>query len=87
MKMCWNVEPTDRPTFSKISQMIERLLGEQSEREQVSWCEAHFRDSKPALPKRSIEQIMWRPSVLRKHSFLNSILSEIKLNCETNSNS
>ncbi|KAK5925132.1 hypothetical protein CgunFtcFv8_017680 [Champsocephalus gunnari] len=35
MKMCWNVEPTDRPTFSKISQMIERLLGEQSEREQL----------------------------------------------------
>ncbi|KAF3838255.1 hypothetical protein F7725_010023 [Dissostichus mawsoni] len=33
--MCWNVEPTDRPTFSKISQMIERLLGEQSEREQL----------------------------------------------------
>ncbi|KAJ8254667.1 hypothetical protein GJAV_G00195680 [Gymnothorax javanicus] len=31
MKMCWNLEPTDRPTFSKISQMIQRLLGEQPE--------------------------------------------------------
>ncbi|XP_075337399.1 macrophage colony-stimulating factor 1 receptor isoform X1 [Odontesthes bonariensis] len=29
MKMCWNLEPTERPTFSKISQMIERLLGGQ----------------------------------------------------------
>ncbi|XP_062857069.1 macrophage colony-stimulating factor 1 receptor-like [Trichomycterus rosablanca] len=26
MKMCWNLEPTERPTFSKISQLIERLL-------------------------------------------------------------
>ncbi|KAG5853378.1 hypothetical protein ANANG_G00072660 [Anguilla anguilla] len=31
MKMCWNLEPTDRPTFSKISQLIQRLLGEQPE--------------------------------------------------------
>lgn len=36
MKICWNLEPTERPTFSKISQMIERLLGEQPEQEQVS---------------------------------------------------
>lgn len=36
MKMCWNLEPTERPTFSKISQMIERLLGDQPEQEQVS---------------------------------------------------
>ncbi|XP_035392206.1 macrophage colony-stimulating factor 1 receptor [Electrophorus electricus] len=28
MKMCWNLEPTERPTFSKISQLIERLLGD-----------------------------------------------------------
>uniref|UniRef100_A0A672YXG1 receptor protein-tyrosine kinase n=1 Tax=Sphaeramia orbicularis TaxID=375764 RepID=A0A672YXG1_9TELE len=34
MKMCWNLEPTERPTFSKISQMIERLLGDQPEQEQ-----------------------------------------------------
>lgn len=26
MKMCWNLEPTERPTFSKISQMVARLL-------------------------------------------------------------
>uniref|UniRef100_A0A673XCG7 receptor protein-tyrosine kinase n=1 Tax=Salmo trutta TaxID=8032 RepID=A0A673XCG7_SALTR len=32
MKMCWNLEPTERPTFSKVSQLIERLLGEQPER-------------------------------------------------------
>ncbi|XP_034399229.1 macrophage colony-stimulating factor 1 receptor [Cyclopterus lumpus] len=35
MKMCWNLEPTERPTFSKISQMIERLLGEQPEQGQL----------------------------------------------------
>uniref|UniRef100_A0AAQ4PJF2 receptor protein-tyrosine kinase n=1 Tax=Gasterosteus aculeatus aculeatus TaxID=481459 RepID=A0AAQ4PJF2_GASAC len=35
MKICWNLEPTERPTFSKISQMIERLLGEQPEQEQL----------------------------------------------------
>uniref|UniRef100_A0A8D3BZN4 receptor protein-tyrosine kinase n=1 Tax=Scophthalmus maximus TaxID=52904 RepID=A0A8D3BZN4_SCOMX len=34
MKMCWNLEPTERPTFSKISQMIKRLLGDQPEQEQ-----------------------------------------------------
>ncbi|KAI4872760.1 hypothetical protein NFI96_027002, partial [Prochilodus magdalenae] len=27
MQMCWNLEPTERPTFSKIGQLIERLLG------------------------------------------------------------
>nr|XP_020478244.1 macrophage colony-stimulating factor 1 receptor 1-like [Monopterus albus]XP_020478245.1 macrophage colony-stimulating factor 1 receptor 1-like [Monopterus albus] len=35
MKMCWNLEPTQRPTFSKISQMIERLLGDQPEQQQL----------------------------------------------------
>ncbi|XP_026186109.1 macrophage colony-stimulating factor 1 receptor isoform X2 [Mastacembelus armatus] len=35
MKMCWNLEPTQRPTFSKISQMIKRLLGDQHEQEQL----------------------------------------------------
>ncbi|KAL6117706.1 csf1r [Pungitius sinensis] len=35
MKTCWNLEPTERPTFSKISQMIQRLLGEQPEQEQL----------------------------------------------------
>ncbi|KAJ8405469.1 hypothetical protein AAFF_G00319420 [Aldrovandia affinis] len=29
MKMCWNLEPTERPTFSKISQLIQRLMGDQ----------------------------------------------------------
>ncbi|KAM4733112.1 macrophage colony-stimulating factor 1 receptor isoform 2-T3 [Anableps anableps] len=35
MKMCWNLEPTKRPTFSKIGQMIEKLLGGHFEQEQV----------------------------------------------------
>ncbi|KAM4586512.1 macrophage colony-stimulating factor 1 receptor [Fundulus diaphanus] len=35
MKMCWNLEPTNRPTFSKIGQMIEKLLGGHLEEEQV----------------------------------------------------
>lgn len=39
MKMCWNLEPTERPTFSKISGMINRLLGGQDEQEKVSWPE------------------------------------------------
>jgi hypothetical protein len=40
MKMCWNLEPTERPTFSKISQLIERLLGEEPERpDQVTQTE------------------------------------------------
>ena len=42
MKMCWNLEPTERPTFNKIAQMIEKLLGEQSEQEQVSYSESQF---------------------------------------------
>uniref|UniRef100_A0A3Q1JB40 receptor protein-tyrosine kinase n=1 Tax=Anabas testudineus TaxID=64144 RepID=A0A3Q1JB40_ANATE len=37
MKMCWNLEPTERPTFSKISQMILRLLGVQHEQEQLMY--------------------------------------------------
>lgn len=54
MKMCWNLEPTERPTFSKITQMIERLLGEQPEQEQVSRCEADFSDSSVALAKKTV---------------------------------
>ncbi|KAK7922799.1 hypothetical protein WMY93_009701 [Mugilogobius chulae] len=37
MKMCWNLSPTDRPTFTKISSMIEILLAgptEQSPQEE-----------------------------------------------------
>lgn len=45
MKMCWNLEPTERPTFSKITQMIERLLGDQPEQEQVSESTAGLSDS------------------------------------------
>ncbi|CAL1613296.1 unnamed protein product [Knipowitschia caucasica] len=43
MKMCWNLEPTQRPTFTKISSMIERLLGrptqqsQQQQEEQQYW--------------------------------------------------
>ncbi len=40
MQMCWNLEAAERPTFSKISQLIERMLGD-TEEQQVhhSW---HF---------------------------------------------
>lgn len=31
MRMCWTLEPTERPTFSKICSMIQRLLGDQLE--------------------------------------------------------
>uniref|UniRef100_A0A8C4EKW8 receptor protein-tyrosine kinase n=1 Tax=Dicentrarchus labrax TaxID=13489 RepID=A0A8C4EKW8_DICLA len=34
MKMCWNLEPTERPTFNKITHLIERLLGDQPGQEQ-----------------------------------------------------
>ncbi|XP_029917373.1 macrophage colony-stimulating factor 1 receptor isoform X2 [Myripristis murdjan] len=37
MKACWNLEPTERPTFSKISQMIERLLGDHHNQEQLMY--------------------------------------------------
>ncbi|XP_062332370.1 macrophage colony-stimulating factor 1 receptor isoform X2 [Osmerus eperlanus] len=33
MKMCWNLEPTERPTFSKVGHMIARLLGDQAEQQ------------------------------------------------------
>nr|XP_046261801.1 macrophage colony-stimulating factor 1 receptor [Scatophagus argus] len=35
MKMCWNLEPTERPKFSTITQMIERLLVDHPEQEQL----------------------------------------------------
>ncbi|CAL8355145.1 unnamed protein product [Merluccius merluccius] len=35
MKMCWNLEPTERPTFSEITQLLERLLP--GEAEQVTY--------------------------------------------------
>lgn len=37
MKMCWNLEPTERPTFSKICHMIQRLLGDQPEQGQLMY--------------------------------------------------
>lgn len=63
MKMCWNLEPTERPTFSKITQMIERLLGDQPEQEQVSESTAGLSDSSLPLQKKKklhMEQSMWR---------------------------
>lgn len=35
MKMCWNLEPTQRPTFNEIGQMIEKLLEGHLEQQQV----------------------------------------------------
>ncbi|XP_034037062.1 macrophage colony-stimulating factor 1 receptor isoform X2 [Thalassophryne amazonica] len=37
MRMCWNLEPTERPTFSKINQMIQSLLGDQADQEQLMY--------------------------------------------------
>ncbi|KAF4077216.1 hypothetical protein AMELA_G00205570 [Ameiurus melas] len=34
MKMCWNLEPTSRPTFNRIVQMIRTLLPENSEQQE-----------------------------------------------------
>uniref|UniRef100_A0A8C1F039 receptor protein-tyrosine kinase n=1 Tax=Cyprinus carpio carpio TaxID=630221 RepID=A0A8C1F039_CYPCA len=34
MKMCWNLDPAERPTFSKISQLIERMLGDTEDQQQ-----------------------------------------------------
>lgn len=36
MKTCWNLEPTERPTFSKIAHMVQKLIGDQPEQEPVS---------------------------------------------------
>ena len=53
MKMCWHLEPTERPTFSKISQMIERLLGDQPEQEQVSQGEFGLASTKSSKRNRA----------------------------------
>lgn len=45
MKMCWNLEADERPTFSKISQLIERMLGD-TEDQQV-----HHSSIKPHTSK------------------------------------
>ena len=71
MKMCWNLEPTERPTFSKITQMIERLLGDQPEQEQVSESTAGLSDS--SLPLQKKKNYTWNKAcdedVLRKPCF------------------
>uniref|UniRef100_A0A8C1ZRG6 receptor protein-tyrosine kinase n=1 Tax=Cyprinus carpio TaxID=7962 RepID=A0A8C1ZRG6_CYPCA len=45
MKMCWNLDAAERPTFSKISQLIERMLGD-TEDQQVHhserWISSYF---------------------------------------------
>ncbi|KAI7789484.1 macrophage colony-stimulating factor 1 receptor [Triplophysa rosa] len=37
MKMCWNLEPSERPNFNKITRFIERLLGETPEQKQSQY--------------------------------------------------
>lgn len=68
MKMCWNLEPTERPTFSKISQMIKQLLGDQLEQEQVSLYETpmfpELWDKTYEAPKQNILIKPFRPIVL-----------------------
>ncbi|XP_036403975.1 macrophage colony-stimulating factor 1 receptor [Megalops cyprinoides] len=39
MKMCWNLEPTERPTFSKIGQLIQKLLGDQPDQLYENTCQ------------------------------------------------
>ncbi|XP_052430001.1 macrophage colony-stimulating factor 1 receptor [Carassius gibelio] len=37
MKMCWNLDAAERPTFSKISQLIERMLGDTQEQQETQY--------------------------------------------------
>ncbi|XP_052471601.1 macrophage colony-stimulating factor 1 receptor [Carassius gibelio] len=37
MKMCWNLEAAERPTFSKISQLIERMLGDPADTQETQY--------------------------------------------------
>ncbi|KAK9963662.1 hypothetical protein ABG768_006830 [Culter alburnus] len=37
MKMCWNLEAAERPTFSKIGQMIERMLGDAPDEQETEY--------------------------------------------------
>ncbi|KAA0709845.1 Macrophage colony-stimulating factor 1 receptor CSF-1 receptor [Triplophysa tibetana] len=37
MKMCWNLEASERPNFDKITRFIERLLGETPEQKQTQY--------------------------------------------------
>ncbi|XP_072295619.1 macrophage colony-stimulating factor 1 receptor 1-like [Eucyclogobius newberryi] len=54
MKMCWNLEPTDRPTFAKISSMIEILLsgatGQSHEQEQLIYQNVQQQPQQPQQP-------------------------------------
>ncbi|XP_056457039.1 macrophage colony-stimulating factor 1 receptor 1-like [Gadus chalcogrammus] len=37
MKMCWNLEPTERPTFGQITQILQRFLGDPQEPDQAGY--------------------------------------------------
>ncbi|KTG43454.1 hypothetical protein cypCar_00038208, partial [Cyprinus carpio] len=37
MKMCWNLDAAERPTFSKISQLIERMLGDTADPQETQY--------------------------------------------------
>ncbi|XP_043112984.1 macrophage colony-stimulating factor 1 receptor [Puntigrus tetrazona] len=37
MKTCWNLEAAERPTFSKISQLIERMLGDAEDQQDTQY--------------------------------------------------
>uniref|UniRef100_A0A8C1GNC7 receptor protein-tyrosine kinase n=1 Tax=Cyprinus carpio TaxID=7962 RepID=A0A8C1GNC7_CYPCA len=37
MKMCWNLDAAERPTFSKISQLIERMLGDTEDQQETQY--------------------------------------------------
>ncbi|XP_076861983.1 macrophage colony-stimulating factor 1 receptor [Brachyhypopomus gauderio] len=47
MKMCWNLEATERPTFSQISQLIERLLGDALQQTEYKNVQTEALDEQP----------------------------------------
>ncbi|XP_051514407.1 macrophage colony-stimulating factor 1 receptor-like [Myxocyprinus asiaticus] len=60
MKMCWNLEPAERPTFSKISQLIERMLGDTPDQQQTEYknvqSEAHEEELESCDPVKCNEE-------------------------------
>ncbi|XP_041122455.1 macrophage colony-stimulating factor 1 receptor 1-like [Polyodon spathula] len=56
MKMCWNLEPTKRPSFNKIGQLIERLLGDQTKQDYENIQCATTNETEPCSDPKSCDQ-------------------------------
>ncbi|MGH0118259.1 UNVERIFIED_CONTAM: hypothetical protein FKN15_049280 [Acipenser sinensis] len=56
MKMCWNLEPTKRPTFNKIGQLIERLLGDETKQDYENIQCATTEETEPCNDPKSCDQ-------------------------------